>query len=108
MEQTGCKRTEIHLPLEDSLVLGLKVCITVSCDSISLIDIHKAVLHGSPLDFVYFKKLVHLLWKLTFFAFFMASPRIRNDDLSPCGDCGCIEHCPHSCDSLKNKALSGS
>lgn len=28
---------------------------------------------------------------------------MRNDDLSSCGDSGCIEHCPLSCDSLKNK-----
>lgn len=43
------------------------------------------------------------LWKLTFLAFFMASPRIRNDVLSSFGDSGCIEHCPPSCDSLKKK-----
>lgn len=43
------------------------------------------------------------LWKLTFLAFFMASPKIRNDILSSFGDSGCIEHCPPSCDSLKNK-----
>lgn len=61
MEQMGCRLTEIHLPLEDSLVPGLKVCIAVPCDSISLIGIQKAVLHGSPLDFVYFKKSVHLV-----------------------------------------------
>lgn len=74
MEQTGCKLTEIHLPLEDSLVLGLKVCITVPCDSISLIGIQKAVLRGSPLAFVYFKKSVHFV-EIDIFGFLHGQPK---------------------------------
>lgn len=74
MEQMGCKRTEIHLPLEAPLVLGLKVCITVPSDSISLIGMHKTVLHGSPLDFIYFKKSVHFV-KIDIFGFLHGQPQ---------------------------------
>lgn len=74
MEQMGCKCTEIHLPLEDPLVLGLKVCITVPSDSISLIGIRKTVLHVSPLDFVYFKKSVHFV-EIDIFGFLHGQPK---------------------------------
>lgn len=76
MEQMGCKRTEIHLPLEDPLVLGLKVFNPglIASDSISLIGIRKTVLHVSPLDFVYFKKSVHFV-EIDIFGFLHGQPK---------------------------------